>query len=76
MTVDYCCVVSVGCPLEPVRFFSILDSASQELKSFPDLIQQIENTCREFSELLREEATGMHQVNRGSFDATKGSDAT
>lgn len=49
------------------RFASILDSSLQGFISFPDLILQFENTCREVSELLREEATGTHRVIEDRF---------
>ena len=50
-----------------VRFASILDSSLQGFISFPDLILQFENTCREVSELLREEANGRHGVIEDRF---------
>ncbi|GLJ31305.1 hypothetical protein SUGI_0628000 [Cryptomeria japonica] len=44
------------------RFEAILDSALQGFISFADLILQFETTCREVSELIREEATGRHRI--------------
>ncbi|KAG9443671.1 hypothetical protein H6P81_015011 [Aristolochia fimbriata] len=42
-------------------FSSLLDSALQGLMSFPDLILQFENTCRNVSESLRDGAAGRHR---------------
>ncbi|KAH9322539.1 hypothetical protein KI387_017178 [Taxus chinensis] len=44
------------------RFETILDSALQGFISFADLILQFESTCREVSQLIREEASGRHRV--------------
>ncbi|KAF3792303.1 Nuclear pore complex protein [Nymphaea thermarum] len=43
-------------------FASLLESALQGLISFPDLILQFENTCRNMSETIRDEATGRHRI--------------
>ncbi|XP_020575766.1 nuclear pore complex protein NUP107 isoform X2 [Phalaenopsis equestris] len=43
-------------------FASLLDSALQGLITFPDLILQFENTCRNVSESIRYDGGGRHRV--------------
>ncbi|XP_020254733.1 nuclear pore complex protein NUP107 isoform X2 [Asparagus officinalis] len=48
-------------------FASLLDSALQGLMSFPDLLLQFKNTCRNVSEAIRQSSTGRHRVVEDKF---------